>query len=42
ARRAELVGQQVARLGAADREALRTALPALRALAVGLQQEPGA
>ncbi|MHC5908109.1 MarR family winged helix-turn-helix transcriptional regulator [Streptomyces sp. S6] len=42
ARRAELVERQVARLDAADREALRAALPALRTLAAGLQQEPGA
>ncbi|MFM9443212.1 MarR family winged helix-turn-helix transcriptional regulator [Streptomyces acidiscabies] len=39
-RRAELVGREVARLDAADRAALRAALPALRTLAVQLQQEP--
>ncbi|MFE7934400.1 MarR family winged helix-turn-helix transcriptional regulator [Streptomyces sp. NPDC057456] len=38
-RRAALVGRQVARLDAADREALRAALPALRALAVNLHEE---
>ncbi|WP_405966563.1 MarR family transcriptional regulator [Streptomyces sp. NBC_00015] len=38
-RRAALVGWQVARLDAADREALRAALPALRALAVNLHEE---
>ncbi|MEV1067211.1 MarR family transcriptional regulator [Streptomyces sp. NPDC050263] len=38
-RRAALVGRQVARLDAADREALRAALPALRALAVTLHEE---
>ncbi|MEU3615742.1 MarR family transcriptional regulator [Streptomyces sp. NPDC006872] len=38
-RRAELVGRHVARLDAADREALRAALPALRALAVDLHEE---
>ncbi|MFI1032663.1 MarR family winged helix-turn-helix transcriptional regulator [Streptomyces sp. NPDC020951] len=39
ARRAALVGRHVARLDAADREALRAALPALRALAVDLHEE---
>ncbi|WP_406010766.1 MarR family transcriptional regulator [Streptomyces sp. NBC_00637] len=38
-RRAALVGRHVARLDAADREALRAALPALRALAVNLHEE---
>lgn len=38
-RRAALVGRQVARLDQADREALRAALPALRALAVNLHEE---
>ncbi|MFJ9743228.1 MarR family winged helix-turn-helix transcriptional regulator [Streptomyces sp. NPDC101166] len=38
-RRAELVGRHVARLDAADREALRAALPALRSLAVQLHEE---
>ncbi|MEU0674783.1 MarR family transcriptional regulator [Streptomyces sp. NPDC006172] len=38
-RRAELVGRHVARLDAADREALRAALPALRTLAVHLHEE---
>jgi DNA-binding MarR family transcriptional regulator len=38
-RRIALVGRQVARLDEADREALRAALPALRALAVNLHEE---
>ncbi|WP_062645888.1 MarR family winged helix-turn-helix transcriptional regulator [Streptomyces maremycinicus] len=38
-RRAALVGRQLARLDAADREALRAALPALRALAVTRHEE---
>ncbi|QJS99523.1 MarR family transcriptional regulator [Streptomyces asoensis] len=38
-RRAALVGRHVARLDPADREALRAALPALRALAVNLHEE---
>ncbi|MFF4400941.1 MarR family winged helix-turn-helix transcriptional regulator [Streptomyces sp. NPDC001480] len=38
-RRAALVGRHVARLGEADREALRAALPALRKLAVTLHEE---
>ncbi|MDO0929198.1 MarR family transcriptional regulator [Streptomyces sp. TG1A-8] len=38
-RRTELVGRQVSRLDEADREALRAALPALRALAVALHEE---
>ncbi|ALO91776.1 MULTISPECIES: MarR family winged helix-turn-helix transcriptional regulator [Streptomyces] len=38
-RRAELVGRHVSRLGEADREALRAALPALRRLAVMLHEE---
>ncbi|MFD5266521.1 MarR family winged helix-turn-helix transcriptional regulator [Streptomyces sp. NPDC058335] len=38
-RRAELVGRHLARLDPADREALRAALPALRALAVHLHEE---
>lgn len=38
-RRAALVARQVARLDAADRRALRAALPALRALAVTLHEE---
>ncbi|QNP68446.1 MarR family transcriptional regulator [Streptomyces roseirectus] len=40
ARRARLVEQHIARLDAADRDALRAALPALRTLAVQLQEEP--
>ncbi|MEU5597672.1 MarR family transcriptional regulator [Streptomyces sp. NPDC020298] len=40
-RRAALVGRHVARLGEADREALRAALPALRELAVTLHEEAG-
>ncbi|WP_210583896.1 MarR family winged helix-turn-helix transcriptional regulator [Streptomyces sp. GESEQ-35] len=39
ARRAELVRQQVARLDEGEREALRTAIPALRTLAVHLHEE---
>ncbi|MFI1002963.1 MarR family winged helix-turn-helix transcriptional regulator [Streptomyces galbus] len=39
-RRAALVARHVARLDAADREALRAALPALRSLAVSLHEEP--
>ncbi|MFE5400008.1 MarR family winged helix-turn-helix transcriptional regulator [Streptomyces sp. NPDC004596] len=38
-RRAELVGRHVARLGEADRDALRAALPALRELAATLHEE---
>lgn len=38
-RRAALVGRHVARLGEADREALRAALPALRRLALTLHEE---
>ncbi|MEV7809566.1 MarR family transcriptional regulator [Streptomyces flaveolus] len=38
-RRAELVGRHASRLGEADREALRAALPALRRLAVMLHEE---
>ncbi|KOG31470.1 MarR family winged helix-turn-helix transcriptional regulator [Streptomyces resistomycificus] len=38
-RRADLVRRQVARLDAADREALRAALPALRELAVNVREE---
>ncbi|MEW2290386.1 MarR family transcriptional regulator [Streptomyces sp. NPDC047841] len=38
-RRAQLVGRHVSRLGEADREALRAALPALRRLAVTLHEE---
>lgn len=38
-RRTALVGSRLARLDAADREALRAALPALRALAVHLHEE---
>ncbi|WP_328744418.1 MarR family transcriptional regulator [Streptomyces sp. NBC_00285] len=38
-RRIALVGRQVARLDEADQEALRAALPALRALAVNLHEE---
>jgi DNA-binding MarR family transcriptional regulator len=38
-RRADLVSRQLARLGEADREALRAALPALRELAVNLHEE---
>ncbi|MCX4767589.1 MarR family transcriptional regulator [Streptomyces sp. NBC_01275] len=38
-RRAALVRGQVARLDAADQEALRAALPALRTLAVNLHEE---
>ncbi|MEU6553585.1 MarR family transcriptional regulator [Streptomyces sp. NPDC046915] len=38
-RRAALVGRHVARLGEADREALRAALPVLRKLAVTLHEE---
>lgn len=38
-RRAAPVGRQVARLDPADREALRAALPALRALAVTVHEE---
>jgi DNA-binding MarR family transcriptional regulator len=38
-RRADLVRRQVARLDAADREALRAAIPALRTLAVNLHEE---
>ena len=38
-RRAALVGRHVARLDAADRQALHAALPALRALAVSLHEE---
>ncbi|MFD8725348.1 MarR family winged helix-turn-helix transcriptional regulator [Streptomyces sp. NPDC059629] len=38
-RRAELVAGRVARLDEADREALRAALPALRRLAVTLNEE---
>ncbi|MEH0580846.1 MULTISPECIES: MarR family transcriptional regulator [Streptomyces] len=38
-RRAALVGRHVARLDAADRQALHAALPALRALAVTLHEE---
>nr|WP_202515098.1 MULTISPECIES: MarR family transcriptional regulator [unclassified Streptomyces] len=38
-RRTELVGRHVARLGEADREALRAALPALRGLAATLHEE---
>ncbi|MEU6511586.1 MULTISPECIES: MarR family transcriptional regulator [Streptomyces] len=38
-RRAELVARHVSRLDAADREALRAALPALRKLAVTLHEE---
>nr|WP_051095115.1 MarR family transcriptional regulator [Streptomyces sp. LaPpAH-108] len=39
-RRSELVGREVAGLGAADRAALRAALPALRRLATALHEEP--
>lgn len=39
ARRAELVGRHVEHLDATDREALRAALPALRTLAVRLQED---
>ncbi|MEU6355795.1 MarR family transcriptional regulator [Streptomyces sp. NPDC047072] len=38
-RRVALVGSQVARLDAAERDALRAALPALRTLAVNLHEE---
>ncbi|MFE9452046.1 MarR family winged helix-turn-helix transcriptional regulator [Streptomyces sp. NPDC006739] len=38
-RRSALVGRHVSRLDAADREALRAALPALRRLAVTLHEE---
>jgi DNA-binding MarR family transcriptional regulator len=38
-RRVELVSRHVTRLDAADQEALRAALPALRALAVNLHKE---
>jgi DNA-binding MarR family transcriptional regulator len=38
-RRAALVGRHLARLHAADQEALRAALPALRTLAVHLHEE---
>ncbi|MFF0015567.1 MarR family winged helix-turn-helix transcriptional regulator [Streptomyces sp. NPDC005374] len=38
-RRIALVARQVARLAPADQEALRAALPALRALAVNLHEE---
>ncbi|MET7732264.1 MarR family transcriptional regulator [Streptomyces sp. NPDC005402] len=38
-RRVALVSRHVTRLGAADQEALRAALPALRALAVNLHEE---
>ncbi|MFC8361524.1 MarR family winged helix-turn-helix transcriptional regulator [Streptomyces griseorubiginosus] len=38
-RRVALVGRQLARLDTAEQEALRAALPALRALAVTLQEE---
>lgn len=38
-RRIALVGRNVARLDAADQEALRAALPALRTLAVNLHEE---
>ncbi|GAA3996968.1 MarR family winged helix-turn-helix transcriptional regulator [Streptomyces sp. NBC_01352] len=38
-RRADLVRRQVARLDAADREALYAAIPALRELAVNLHEE---
>ncbi|MCX4703531.1 MarR family winged helix-turn-helix transcriptional regulator [Streptomyces sp. NBC_01373] len=38
-RRADLVRRQVARLDAADREALHAAIPALRELAVTLREE---
>ncbi|MEU0409171.1 MarR family transcriptional regulator [Streptomyces griseorubiginosus] len=38
-RRVALVGRHVARLDTADQEALRAALPALRALAVTLHEE---
>lgn len=38
-RRTELVGRHLSRLGEADREALRAALPALRRLAVTLHEE---
>ncbi|MET8948064.1 MarR family transcriptional regulator [Streptomyces sp. NPDC004542] len=40
-RRAALVGRHLDRLGEADREALRAALPALRKLAVTLHEEAG-
>ncbi|OLZ62333.1 MarR family transcriptional regulator [Streptomyces sp. IMTB 2501] len=40
-RRAELVVRHVSRLDEADQEALRAALPALRALAAGLHEEAG-
>ncbi len=38
-RRSDLVRRQVSRLDAADREALRAAIPALRKLAVNLHEE---
>lgn len=38
-RRTELVGRHVSRLGEADQQALRAALPALRRLAVTLHEE---
>ncbi|GAA2782065.1 hypothetical protein GCM10010521_71060 [Streptomyces rameus] len=38
-RRTELVGRHLSRLGEADREALRAALPALRRLAATLHEE---
>ncbi|MFF9768670.1 MarR family winged helix-turn-helix transcriptional regulator [Streptomyces sp. NPDC014636] len=40
-RRTELVGRHVSRLGEADQQALRAALPALRRLAVTLHEEAG-